>query len=122
MSVPEQLESNDALRRIIGETARAAREAMGLTQAQTAEKVDVTIEFYARVERGAALPGLETLYRMAEVLNVPVARLLGLEELREPILTDPPLPDPIAYIVDRARKNEKLYKAIIAVLNAARSP
>jgi transcriptional regulator with XRE-family HTH domain len=123
MDVPAQLNSIPALRHMIGEAARAARIELGLTQAQAAEEIVITIEFYARIERGMALPSLETLYRISGALNVPVARLLGLEDLRAPILTGPSPPDDqIAYLVERARKNNKLYKAIIAVLNAAKSP
>jgi transcriptional regulator with XRE-family HTH domain len=122
MSVPEQLLSDEALRRVIGEAARAARKALGLTLEQVAEKVEITVEFYARIERGKSLPSLETLCRIAKALDVEVARLLGLEEMEGPVLIGPELPESIAYIVEQARRDDKLYKAIIAVLNAAKSP
>lgn len=64
---------------VIGKAARRARKALGLTQERVAEKLDVSIEFYSRVERGVALPSLKTFVRLTEVLRVDGNTLLGTE-------------------------------------------
>ena len=62
----------------IGHVARAARLARRLTQEDLAEEIGVSTEFYARLERGVALPSVETLVRLAPSLRVSADRLLGL--------------------------------------------
>jgi transcriptional regulator with XRE-family HTH domain len=64
---------------VIGRTARQARQALGLTQEEVAEKLGVSVEFCSRLERGVALPSLKTFVRLAEVLRVDRDTLLGLE-------------------------------------------
>lgn len=122
MPMPEQLESDEALQRVIGEAARIARHALGLSPEQVAQAAEITADYYARLERGVSMPSLQTLLRLARALNVSVSRLLGLEEMQGPILADLKIPDPIAYIVRQAQADEKLYKAVIAVLNVFESP
>ena len=122
MPMPEQLESDEALQRVIGEAARIARHALGLSPEQVAQAVGITADYYARIERGVSMPSLQTLIRVARALQVSVARLLGLEDMQGPILAAPEIPDPIAYIIRRAQADEKLYKAVIAVLNVFETP
>ena len=65
------------LAKTIGEVARAARRALGLTQEDAADRVGISPEFYARIERGGTLPSVPTLVRMAAGLSVDTDRLLG---------------------------------------------
>ena len=65
------------LAKTIGEVARAARRALGLTQEDAADGVGISPEFYARIERGGTLPSVPTLVRMAAGLSVDTDRLLG---------------------------------------------
>ena len=44
-------------------SARAARTALGLSQADVAEKLGLSLEFVGRIERGVALPSVPTLFR-----------------------------------------------------------
>ena len=62
----------------LGAEVRRARVAMRLTQADAAERVGVSVEFYARMERGGTLPSVPTLQRLARVLAVSADVLLGL--------------------------------------------
>ena len=64
---------------VIGRTARQARQALGLTQEQVAEKLGVSVAFCSRIERGVALPSLKTFVQLAQVLRVDANTLLGLE-------------------------------------------
>lgn len=47
-----------------------ARIAAGLTQAQLAERLGTTQSAIARLEGGGRLPTVDTLYRLAQALNV----------------------------------------------------
>ena len=61
-----------------GARARTAREALGLHQAEVAERVGISIEVYGRFERGTVTPRIATLLMMCEVLHLePNDLLLG---------------------------------------------
>ena len=62
----------------LGKSARAARTALGLSQADVAEKLELSLEFIGRIERGVALPSVPTLVALAKVLGVSADTLLGL--------------------------------------------
>lgn len=64
---------------VMGNAARLARHALQLTQQQVAERLDVSAEFYSRMERGRAFPSLEVFLRMLDVLEVRADTLLGLD-------------------------------------------
>jgi transcriptional regulator with XRE-family HTH domain len=65
------------LGKTIGQAARSARAALDLTQADAAERIGISTEFYARIERGGAMPSVPTLAKMAEELDIAVDTLLG---------------------------------------------
>jgi transcriptional regulator with XRE-family HTH domain len=72
-----ELSMNNELAIAIGRAARQARQALGLTQEQIAEKLGVSVKFCSRIERGVALPSLGTFMRLVEVLRVDGNTLLG---------------------------------------------
>ena len=61
----------------------ARRHAIGLTQAQVAERLGLDTETVSRFERAKHMPSLVTLERMAAVLATTVAELLA-EEPNQP--------------------------------------
>jgi transcriptional regulator with XRE-family HTH domain len=61
----------------IGNAARAARQARGLTQEQMAEALQLPLPAYSRLERGRLLPTVPLLVGLAEVLGVTVDELVG---------------------------------------------
>ena len=61
----------------IGTAARSARTSLKLTQEDAAERIGVSAEFYARIERGNALPSVPTLARISTSLGVSADGLLG---------------------------------------------
>jgi transcriptional regulator with XRE-family HTH domain len=67
----------------LGNAARQARKALQLTQARVAEQLDVSVEFYSRIERGLAHPSTDTFVRMLSVLAVSADTLFGLDVARE---------------------------------------
>ena len=68
---------NKELSKSIGSAARQARASLELTQEDAAERIEVSVEFYARIERGNSLPSVPTLARIAGVLGVSADALLG---------------------------------------------
>lgn len=67
----------------IGRGARRARERLGLTQADVAERLGRSPEFYGRLERGATLPSMETFAQLVRVFGVRADALLGTAEAAE---------------------------------------
>lgn len=65
---------------------RELREARGLTQARLAELLDTSPRVYNRWETGAALPRLDTLVQLADLLEVSLDELVGRTEPHEPDL------------------------------------
>ena len=56
---------------------RKLREERGLTQAEVADRADVTKQYVTMLERGARkTPSLPVLKKIAKALGVPVGRLL----------------------------------------------
>ncbi|HSP80196.1 MAG TPA: helix-turn-helix transcriptional regulator [Myxococcaceae bacterium] len=68
----EELQTN------LGQVARAARERLGLTQAQVAKQVDLVPGVYGRIERGDMLPSVPSLRRICLALGLSADALLGL--------------------------------------------
>jgi transcriptional regulator with XRE-family HTH domain len=68
----------------IGAAARIARKARGWSQADAAERIGISLEFYARIERGQTLPSTPTLVAMGQALDVSLDVLTGRVRGREP--------------------------------------
>jgi len=60
----------------LGRNIAEKRKALGLTQAQIAERLEVDTETVSRFERGVSLPSLPTLERVALTLGTSIADLL----------------------------------------------
>lgn len=70
-------EAVDSLEIRLARNIATRRKALGLTQAQLAEKLGVETETLSRFERGKHLPSLATLERLAGLLQVTVSELLA---------------------------------------------
>lgn len=75
---PEQQLENELACRVAMNIAQR-RHALGLTQAQLAERLGVDTETLSRFERGKHLPKLANLARLAYLLQTTVAALLAEE-------------------------------------------
>jgi len=62
--------------KIIGKRIKRHRKKAGLTQERLAEKLDISVSFQSRLERGAAKISLEKLVQTADCLNIPVSQLI----------------------------------------------
>ena len=61
----------------IGRRVRDLRATMGLTQAQVAERADLTRATINRIEQGRTIPGIGTLARVAEAIGVTEEQITG---------------------------------------------
>ncbi|PHM22278.1 helix-turn-helix domain-containing protein [Xenorhabdus budapestensis] len=70
---------------------REAREVRKMTQARLADLLAVNRRVYNRWERGSSVPQLDTVVKIAQVLQMSVDALVGLEHPKEPKIHNPKL-------------------------------
>ena len=63
---------DEAARKKLGERLKKAREAIGLTQLNVAEKAGMHVNYYARIERGEINTSYEKLHKIAQVLKLKI--------------------------------------------------
>jgi transcriptional regulator with XRE-family HTH domain len=107
------------LARQIGLAAREARKGRQLTQADVAERIGTSVEFYARLERGGTLPSVPTLRRLAVALATSSDQLLASAVVIPPAVPNAP---PLATARDRlirrvVRRLEQSDESTIALVN-----
>ncbi len=64
-----------------GKRIKDARNKSGLTQKQLGERLGVSESAVAQYESGQRVPKVDTLQRIADALNIPLANLLGIATL-----------------------------------------
>ena len=72
----QQMEANKMNQQIIGKFISHKRKEKNLTQEQLAEKLDVSTTFIGQIERAKGIPSLETLVKIANVLETSTDSLL----------------------------------------------
>jgi transcriptional regulator with XRE-family HTH domain len=100
---------DEELQRSLGEVARAARERLGLTQAQVAHKVGLVPGVYGRIERGDMMPSVPSLRRICLVLGISSDALLGVN------------PSQVATTVDEASSEENLSPELKRIVHQLRT-
>lgn len=60
----------------IGEKIKQARRQQGVTQAEIAKKAELSVNYYARIERGDATATIESIQKIAHALNVKSSDIL----------------------------------------------
>lgn len=73
----DSTEARQRLGKRLGQRIAERRKALNWTQDQLAERMDVDAETISRFERGATVPALVTLDRLAGILKISVADLLS---------------------------------------------
>jgi transcriptional regulator with XRE-family HTH domain len=61
----------------LGVSIRRLRQARGWSQAELAERVDVSVDYVSLLERGQRAPGLGVLVQISEIFRVSVDEVLG---------------------------------------------
>jgi transcriptional regulator with XRE-family HTH domain len=64
----------------VGKRAREERRRLKLTQEELAEKADISANFLGHIERGTKRPTLNTLKKIADVLQIPMEALFATEK------------------------------------------
>lgn len=64
---------------MIGEQIKAARKAKGVSQEELAVRLGVVRQTVSKWENGMSVPDADVLIKIAELLDVPVSQLLGME-------------------------------------------
>ncbi len=70
----------DDLAQTISAHVSKARDKLGITQEEASELIGITVEYYARIERGQSLPSLRVFAQIAIVLGVSADILIGRDE------------------------------------------
>lgn len=69
------------LRLYLGKKVKYLRRRANLTQAQLAEKTDISINYVSEIETGVASPTLKTLLKLAQELGVEIKELFNFEQI-----------------------------------------
>jgi transcriptional regulator with XRE-family HTH domain len=100
---------DEELQRTLGEMARAARENLGLIQAQVARQVGLVPGVYGRIERGDMMPSVPSMRRLCLALGISSDALLNLK------------PTQVAATVDAAPSEESLSPELRRVVHQLRT-
>ena len=65
------------IRKEVGKRVRIIRKAKKLTQEQVGERAELNYKYVGEVERGEVNPSIETLFAIAEALNVSLSQLFA---------------------------------------------
>jgi transcriptional regulator with XRE-family HTH domain len=97
----------DELAKRIGAEVRKARRALALTQADVAERAEISVEFYARIERGEQTPSVPTLAALMRILGVSADAAMQGAKLTaaEPV-------DPVAFYDLGSPEQRRLYRRL----------
>ncbi len=63
---------NGHVTKSLGDKLRSARKKANLTQEQVADRADMHVNYYARIERGEINTSYEKLHKIAEVLKIKI--------------------------------------------------
>jgi transcriptional regulator with XRE-family HTH domain len=100
---------DEQLARAIGERVRGRRTAERRKQIVVAGLTGITADYLYQIECGLKLPTLAVLWKLAEVLGVPVAELLG----QKPAKSDRP---------SNAAAGEAIYRSLVSPVLATAAP
>ena len=111
--------SKQRLALIVGANICARRKLKNLTQASFAEQLGIGADSLSRIERGLTAPRFNTLEKMADLLDCPVADLF---QIHSDATSSPAQPSSIPRIegVTELQKREVIYMAekIIQLMNS----
>ena len=72
----------------IGARIKAARTAVGMTQNEVGKLCDIDAANIRKYESGRQKPKIETVQKLADALDVPLALLMGLQPFPDPFLSN----------------------------------
>jgi transcriptional regulator with XRE-family HTH domain len=66
----------------MGLNIRKLRKAKGLTQEKLAEMAGISYKYLGEIERGETNPSIDTIFRIAQGLNIPVEQIIRIESAK----------------------------------------
>lgn len=69
------------LRRCLGQKVKYLRRQANLTQAELAERTNLSVNYVSEIETGIASPTLKTLLKLAQELGVEIKELFNFEQI-----------------------------------------
>jgi transcriptional regulator with XRE-family HTH domain len=72
-----EMAKDSTLHRVFCQQIIARRKELDLTQADVAERLGIARPAYSAIEAGRKTPGLDTVERVANALQIPAIELLG---------------------------------------------
>lgn len=100
-------------KKYIAEQIRIHRRKAGLTQAELAEKVDLSVQHVSRIESGCYFPSLKSFFTIVAVLKIDL-RIFGFE----PSSTEDSIKNKLIENIMQASKTELIfYENMISAIN-----
>ena len=104
----------EEIKRAIAIVLKKVREKHDITQEEAAEQVGITVEHYARIERGQAMPSLAVFGSIAIVMDVSADVLLGRSAEQFEPGNEPP-----KWFVPGKRRERKQLRRVLRLLDKA---
>ena len=92
------------------------RKEKGLTQAQLAQKLNVTDKAVSKWERGVGFPDIKLLEPLADVLDISLLELMNSERLPKTTVSAPDTTDAFQNVIDLASYERKIERQRIALV------
>lgn len=119
--------NHEELKLKIGANIIHYRKAMGITQAELAQRLNYSDKAVSKWERGESIPDVLTLVDIAGQFHITINQLVygpqeeqqEPQEVREPVEPtpeEPEMPDKPPRITDRIRHNRKVIQGLVSVL------
>ena len=86
---------------------RELRKSLKLTQSEFAELVDLSEDSIGKIERGITTPTIDTLYKIASGLKMPIGDLISIPKERSSEKLSKPIADLVAYLKTRTPEDVK---------------
>lgn len=101
--------------RVIGRHIRAARMRLEMKQAEVAEKTNISLAYYGKMERGEIRPNLDRLASICKVLRLPLEEIfVGAYETDTVMDNTAPTAEAFAqYFIDLGGRIDEKTKAVI---------
>jgi len=105
----------------IGLRVKKFREALGITQYELQERSGVSRSYLSRIEIGMMTPGLGTLEKIADALEISLNRFFQVKSMADDLLDDPFINElrPFLHQLD-AKRREAILKSVAAINNHVR--
>ena len=106
----------ETIYRTMGNRIRVERRRLKLTQEELAEKADISPNFLGHIERGTKRPTLNTLKKIADVLQIPMGALFATETTYRLPREDLFIKRFMSLIRDKKREEKELVLKIVKMI------